>query len=66
MQLTKTSLSFELFILALGGAFLCMSSAGEKVVFPYLAQMLGRVKKALNISPKERKTYKVVQEQLRV
>lgn len=66
MQLTHTSLSFQLFILSLGVAFLCLSSVGESFVFPYLARQLGNIKRALNISPKERKTYKVVQEKLRV
>ena len=66
MQLTPMSLDFCFFILSLGIAFLCFSSAGESVIFPWISRKLGLLVQKSRKTPKERKTYKKVQEQLRI
>ncbi len=65
MQLTKMSLDFELFILGLGVTFLIVASLGEKIIFPWMSRQLGNIMKKTSKTPKEKKTYKKVQEQLR-
>lgn len=66
MQLTPMSIDFNFFILSLGIAFLCFSSAGESVIFPWMSRQLGLLIQKTRKTPKERKIYKKVQEQLRI
>ena len=66
MQLTPMSLDFCFFVLSLGLAFLAFSSLGESVVFPWISRQLGVVRQKTRKTPKERKIYKRVQEQLRI
>lgn len=66
MQLTPMSNDFNFFILSLGIAFLCLSSAGESVIFPWISRKLGVLRQKTRQTPKDRKIYKKVQEQLRL
>jgi len=66
MQLTPMSSDFRLFILALGIAYFCFASFGESVVFPYLSGKIGGLVHKVSKAPKQRKIYKLVQEQLRI
>jgi cation-transporting ATPase 13A3/4/5 len=66
MQLTEMALDFRIFILALGAAYFSFAWAGETVVFPALSRGLGEILRKSIKGPKQRKVYKVVQEQLRI
>ena len=62
MELTRLSWGFKFFVIALGGAYLALSWAGESYVFHRLARAIGQIKqKAMNKS-KKRKEYKIIQE----
>ena len=67
MDLTYMSMSFKIFISALGvGGFLVMFAA-EKYLFPPLAKFIGKAKVRLTPNrQKKRKEYKVIQEAMRL
>lgn len=66
MQLTEMDLDFRFFILSLGAVYFCFAWAGESVIFPALSMWIGRTMRKVIKSPKQRKVYKVVREQLRI
>lgn len=66
MQLTEMSVDFRFFILALGAIYICMAWVGEKVIFPVLSRTMGTLMRKASKTPKQRKLYKLVQEQLRI
>src|SRR5687768_15679513 len=65
MQLTKTSWDFELFMVALGIAYLLAAWTSEKFLFQKLARLIGDVKTRITKRPKTRKQYKVILEAMR-
>lgn len=66
MQLTGMPLDFRIFILTLGIGYFALAWLGEKYVLPRLAKTIGAVKLRINRVPKKRKTYKLVQDKLRM
>jgi cation-transporting ATPase 13A3/4/5 len=65
MQLTSLSWDFKSFILALGLGYIFLAWTSEHYLFPRLAKFLAVVKTSISRTAKERKTYKVVHEQMR-
>ncbi|ROT40887.1 ATPase [Sodiomyces alkalinus F11] len=66
MQLTKTPWDFKLFMIALGGIYLVVAWSSEKFIFPRLARLAGHFKETMLRRPKQRKTYKLIQEKMRL
>lgn len=66
MQLTEMDLDFRFFILSLGAVYFCFAWAGESVIFPALSREIGQAMRKVIKSPKQRKVYKLVREQLRI
>ncbi|KAJ9662965.1 hypothetical protein H2201_005842 [Coniosporium apollinis] len=67
MDLTYMSMSFKLFILALGVGGFGVMFVAEKYLFPPLAKFIGKAK--VKLTPKrqkKRKEYKVIQEAMRI
>ena len=65
MDLTKMSLDYELFLLALALAGFVVAYLAEHHVFPGMAKYIGRLKTILRPAhPKKRKQYKVIQEEI--
>ena len=66
MDLTWISPIFKIFILVLGlGGFVCMYFA-EKMIFPPLAKLIGKMNTKWRGKQKKRKEYKVILEDLRI
>ncbi|KAH8821701.1 P-type ATPase-like protein [Xylogone sp. PMI_703] len=65
MQLTAMTWDFKVFIFILGLGYLSVAWTSEHYVFPGLARFAGRLKTVLARSPKRRKTYKVIAEDVR-
>ncbi|KAF6815850.1 p-type ATPase [Colletotrichum sojae] len=66
MQLTKTSWDFELFMILLGAIYLLTAWTSEKYLFQKLARFVGHFKQQVLKSPKQRKEYKVIIENMQV
>ncbi|KAF6824536.1 p-type ATPase [Colletotrichum plurivorum] len=66
MQLTKTSWDFELFMILLGAIYLVTAWTSEKYLFQKLARFVGYFKQQVLKSPKQRKEYKVIIENMQV
>lgn len=64
MQLSKTSLDFEVFLLVLGVVFLGVGWVFERHVSQRLARWLGRFKQRVTGATKTRKEYKVIEESM--
>lgn len=64
MQLTYISWDFKLYILALGVAYFALAWVGEHRVFQPLARLVKNIKESVFKQQKERKQYKVIQEQM--
>jgi len=66
MKLTNVSWDFKMFIIALGVAYLVAGWLGEKYIFPRVSKLIGTVKTGVTKKAKQRKEYKVIQEQMRI
>jgi len=65
MQLTPMTWDFKFFILLLGIGYIVLAWTSEHYILPRLAKYLGILKTVLTRSPKQRKTYKLVLDQMR-
>jgi cation-transporting ATPase 13A2 len=65
MQLTKMGGDFKTFILILGIGYIALAWTSEHYIFPRLAKYIGVLKTYLTRTPKERKMYKNILEQMR-
>ncbi|KAL2753925.1 hypothetical protein ACRALDRAFT_2108060 [Sodiomyces alcalophilus JCM 7366] len=66
MQLTKISSDFKLFMIALGGVYFIVAWSSEKIIFPRLARWVGELQETVLRRPKQRKTHKLIREQMRL
>lgn len=66
MELTWMSVNFRIFILVLGIGGFAVSYLAERQVFPRLARLIGKVKQRLSKTPKKRKEYKIIAEDMRI
>ncbi|KAF4837814.1 putative cation-transporting ATPase [Colletotrichum tropicale] len=66
MQLTNTNLDFELFMILLGAVYLAAAWTSEKYVFQKLARVAGVFKEHVLKTPKQRKQYKIILENMEV
>lgn len=66
MQLTKMSWDFELALIGLGIVYLPLAYGSERYVFPRLVRTLGRLRQMITQMPKQRKSYKTIQEAMRI
>lgn len=66
MQLTNTNLDFELFMILLGAVYLAAALTSEKYVFQKLARAAGVFKEHVLKTPKQRKQYKIILENMEV
>jgi cation-transporting ATPase 13A3/4/5 len=66
MELTWMSPEFRIFILVLGVGAFAISYLAERHLLPGLATVIGKAKQRLSSTPKKRKEYKVIQEDMRV
>lgn len=64
MQLTYVSWDFKLCIIGLGVLYFGLAWSGEHWVFQPLARLIGRMKQSVLKRPKQRKQYKLIQEQM--
>ncbi|KAK2742253.1 p-type ATPase [Colletotrichum kahawae] len=64
MQLTKTSLDFELFMVLLGAVYLAAAWTSERYLFKKLARVAGVFKEHVLKAPKQRKEYKIILENM--
>jgi cation-transporting ATPase 13A2 len=64
MELTKMSWDFKCFILALGLGYIALAWTSEHYIFPRFAKYIGVLKTWVSRTPKERKAYKTVLEQM--
>lgn len=65
MQLTAMSWDFKSFILVLGVGYMALAWTTENYVFPRLAKYLGMLKTRISGTPKKRKAYKLILEEMR-
>ncbi|KAG4034048.1 hypothetical protein MFRU_003g00260 [Monilinia fructicola] len=66
MQLTELSWDFEVFILILGIGYISLAWSSENYLLPKLGKYLGILKTSITRKPKQRKTYKLVLEEMRL
>ncbi|KXT01461.1 hypothetical protein AC578_9529 [Pseudocercospora eumusae] len=66
MELTWMSVNFRLFVLALGIGGFAVSYLAERQFFPHLARLIGKVKQRMSKTPKKRKEYKIIAEEMRI
>ncbi|TGO73257.1 hypothetical protein BELL_0377g00120 [Botrytis elliptica] len=66
MQLTEMSWDFEVFILFLGIGYISLAWTSENYLLPRLGKYLGILKTSISRKPKQRKTYKLVLEEMRL
>jgi cation-transporting P-type ATPase 13A2 len=66
MELTKTRWDFQIFMVVLGCLYLGVAWLSEKLLFPWLAHVFGRVKRFITKKPKKRKEYKEILEGMRM
>lgn len=66
MQLTELSWDFEVFILVLGIGYISLAWSSENYLLPKLGKYLGILKTSMTRKPKQRKTYKLVLEEMRL
>lgn len=66
MQLTRTSWDYELFLIALGVAYLVVAVGYERHFAQRFAKLIGVAKQRVTGKSKDRKKYKVIQEEARV
>ncbi|KAB8299898.1 hypothetical protein EYC80_000142 [Monilinia laxa] len=66
MQLTELSWDFEVFILILGIGYISLAWSSEHYLLPKLGKYLGILKTSITRKPKQRKTYKLVLEEMRL
>ncbi|SPQ21687.1 c1eb0dc3-0464-4a13-8161-56535fb40a3e [Thermothielavioides terrestris] len=64
MQLTYLSGDFKRLVFGLGALYLCLAWFGEHFAFQHLARLVGRIRQSALKKPKQRKQYKVIQEQM--
>jgi cation-transporting ATPase 13A3/4/5 len=64
MQLTPMSWDFRVFILMLGIGYFAVAWTSEKYLFLRLAKYMGIAKISITQKPKQRKKYKLVQEEM--
>ena len=65
MQLTDMQWDFKIFILILGIGYVALAWSLENYILPRLAKLLGMLQTMVTSSPKEKKKYKAVLEQMR-
>lgn len=65
MQLTVMPWDFRAFILVLGIVYVVLAWLAEKYVLPRLAKLIGQTKERFSQTPKPRKAYKVIREEMR-
>ncbi|KJX93603.1 hypothetical protein TI39_contig4286g00001 [Zymoseptoria brevis] len=65
MELTYLSQSFKLFILALATGGFAVSYIAERQILPTLARVLGKTIQKFSRTPKKRKEYKIILEDMR-
>jgi cation-transporting P-type ATPase 13A2 len=66
MQLTRMSWDYKLFLIALGVGYLVIAVGYERHFAQRFAKLLGVVKQRVTGKAKDRKQYKVIQEEARV
>ncbi|PWW72710.1 hypothetical protein C7212DRAFT_285768 [Tuber magnatum] len=66
MQLTDFPLPFKLFLLIMAAVGFGLSASSEMLILPYTVQLIGRLKLALSSGPKKRKTYKMIEREMRL
>ncbi|SMQ53493.1 unnamed protein product [Zymoseptoria tritici ST99CH_3D1] len=66
MELTYLSQSFKLFILALATGGFAVSYIAERQILPTLARVLGKTIQKFSRTPKKRKEYKIILEDMRI
>jgi cation-transporting ATPase 13A3/4/5 len=64
MQLTYISWDFKVFIVGLGMLYLALAWTGEHWAFQPLARLIGQLKQSVFKRAKQRKQYKLIQEQM--
>jgi len=65
MQLTDMKWDFKVFILTLGAGYIAIAWSLENYILPRLAKLLGDLLIMVSRTPKEKKKYKLVLEQMR-
>lgn len=65
MQLTDMRWDFKIFILTLGAGYIVLAWSLENYILPRLAKVLGILQTMVSRTPKEKKKYKAVLEQMR-
>lgn len=66
MQLTDLALDFRVFILILGIGYFVLAWVAEKYLLPRLVKLIGRAKESMTGKKKEKKMYKMIQEEMRI
>lgn len=64
MQLTYIDWNFKFYIIGLGVAYFALAWVGEHRVFQPLAQLVKKIKESVFRVEKQRKQYKLIQEQM--
>jgi len=65
MQLTDMQWDFKVFILTLGVGYIALAWSLENYILPRLAKLIGFLQTKATRSPKQKKKYKAVLEQMR-
>ena len=65
MQLTKMSWDYKLFLIALGLAYFVVALGYERQFAQRIAKLIGTIKQRVTGKAKNRKQYKVIQEEAR-
>lgn len=65
MQLTKMSWDYKLFLFMLGFAYLMSAWIFERHLSQHLAKQLGKWKEKITGKSKQRKAYKVIEDQMK-
>jgi cation-transporting P-type ATPase 13A2 len=66
MQLTKTSRSFQVFIVCLGVVYVVVGWIFERYISGRMVGAIGSLKQRMNGKAKKRKAYKVILEDIRM
>jgi cation-transporting ATPase 13A3/4/5 len=64
MELTYIDWNFKLYIIGLGVVYFALAWVGEHRVFQPLARLVKKIKESVFKQQKERKQYKLIQEQM--
>ena len=64
MQITYMSWDFKLYLIGLGALYVILAWIGEHYVFQRLAKAIGHARVSLLKKTKQRKEYKIIQEEM--